>query len=84
MAYKVSRTENVVKRFEEACGDLNIEPNLIETFGGSDNNSFLRNGIKGIVLASAMENVHTVREYCDIEELKKSLQLVLKLMTSNV
>ena len=84
VAYKVDSDEKVVKRFEKVCEGLNISTKLVETFGGSDNNSFLRNKIKGIVLSSAMEDVHTVNEYCDIEELKKSLLVVLNLMTSNI
>lgn len=83
VAYKVNRDEQVVKRFKEACEKLCISTSFVETFGGSDNNSFLRNKIKGIVLSSAMENVHTVNEYCDIEELKRILSVVINLMTSN-
>lgn len=58
VAYKVDSDEKVVKRFEKVCEGLNISTKLVETFGGSDNNSFLRNKIKGIVLSSAMEVVY--------------------------
>ena len=69
----------MVKDYVEALNKLNIEPQFIQTFGGSDNNSLRQNGINGIVLASAMEKVHTVDEYCEISSLVKLLKIVLAL-----
>lgn len=80
-AYQMKKEEPVVKRFAKACEEVGLRPQYTKTFGGSDNNHFVRNNIKGIVLASAMEKVHTTDEYLEISELKKSLALVLALMT---
>lgn len=44
-AYKMEAEKPVVKRFQESCRALGIEPDLTSTFGGSDNNNFVKNGI---------------------------------------
>ncbi len=83
-AYRVGQTEPVVKRFLNACGELGYETELTATFGGSDNNNFLKHGIRGIVLASGMNQVHSAEEYSDIKELVKCTNILLKLMTSRL
>ncbi|MDD6505399.1 MAG: hypothetical protein PUF45_08210 [Lachnospiraceae bacterium] len=55
--------------------------NLITTFGGSDGNRLNEHGIQTIVLACAMENVHTTSEYIEIAEFVKSAEMTVKLMT---
>ncbi len=81
IAYEVDKKHPVVKRFQSACRELGLPVKLIETFGGSDNNVFLRNGITGIVMACSMHQVHSCGEYTDIKELVQCSELVLKLMT---
>jgi tripeptide aminopeptidase len=73
----------VICRFEKACEELQIPVKLIDTFGGSDNNNFVRNGITGIVLACGMNKVHSCQEYTTVEELERCSNIVLKLMTQN-
>ena len=81
-AYRVAENAPVVTRFQRALDSLGYgKGELITTFGGSDNNRFQFAGISGIVLACAMENVHTVAEYSDLNELQKSAELTLRLMT---
>lgn len=80
-AYEVAKEHPVVKQFEKVCKDLNYPTNLIETFGGSDNNNFVKHGITGIVLACGMNQVHSCREYTHIDELMKCSNIVMKLMT---
>lgn len=82
-AYKVEPDEPVVGRFIKVCKKLGMEGELTQTFGGSDNNSFLRNGIRGIVLSCAMNRVHTMQEYTSEEELVRSTEIVLGLMTES-
>ncbi len=81
IAYEIHREEEVVERFENACRDLGYETNYITTFGGSDNNNFVRNGIAGIVIACGMNEVHSCKEYTHIDELVKCSNITLKLMT---
>jgi tripeptide aminopeptidase len=80
VAYQVAKDEPVVTHYIEACGRLGIKTALTETFGGSDNNCFLRNGIRGIVLACGMHKVHTTKEYTTVDELGQSTQILMELM----
>lgn len=80
-AYQVSKEEPVVQHFLEACADLHIKTELTSTFGGSDNNCFLKNGIRGIVMACGMHQVHTVKEYTYPEEMAQCASILLNLMT---
>ncbi len=81
-AYRIEEHERAVSRLRTALAELGWgEPVLVDTFGGSDNNQFVRHGLRGVVLASAMELVHTADEYTEIAELVKSAELTLKLMT---
>ena len=81
-AYCVPKDAPVVKRFRRALAALDYgEGALTVTFGGSDNNNFAQHGLSGIVLACAMENVHTTAEYTDLAELQKASELTLQLMT---
>lgn len=81
-AYQVLKNEKVVKRYIEVCQQLHIPSCLTKTFGGSDNNSFMRHGIQGIVLACGMNQVHTTEEYTTVDDLEKSTAIVIGLMTS--
>ena len=81
-AYAIGMDEAVVNRLGRALAELNLgESELVTTFGGSDANCLNKNGIRSIVIANAMEQVHTVREYTSISELEKSAKLTQALMT---
>jgi len=82
MAYKIDINSYVVKRYQNALNSLGYgKAILVDTFGGSDNNNFNKNGILGIVISNAMNNIHTKNEYFKISELIKSINITLKLMT---
>ena len=82
MAYKIDINSYVVKRYQNALNSLGYgKAILVDTFGGSDNNNFNKNGILGIVITNAMNNIHTKNEYFKISELIKSINITLKLMT---
>lgn len=82
-AFKTDENDVVVGRFLKAARSIGISrPELIATMGGSDGNRFQENGIKTMVLACAMENVHTTREYAVIKELERAAELAVKLMTA--
>ncbi len=80
-AYQVAEDAPVVRRLVRACGQLGLTPNLSKTFGGSDNNAFSAHGISGIVIASAMYQIHTCQEYTNVEELCRLAELTLALMS---
>jgi len=81
-AYKVDENSFVIQRYAEALNTLGLgKPEIITSFGGSDNNNFCQHGIEGVVIANAMNNVHTVNEYFYIEDLVRSSEIVLRLAT---
>ncbi len=82
-AYQVQKEEPVVERFRQVCGKLGLPGTLTETFGGSDNNSFLRHGLRGIVLSCGMQQVHTTGEYIRITDLVNAARLTAGLMISH-
>ena len=81
-AYEIPTTAETVQRFRKAAKDIGIpQPELVDTFGGSDANRLNEHGIETIVLSCGMEAVHTTSEYIKIAELKKSAELAYRLMT---
>ncbi|MDF2537959.1 MAG: peptidase T-like protein [Herbinix sp.] len=82
LAYDIDRNHPVVTRYEKVCKELCYEYRFTDTFGGSDNNNFVRNGITGIVLSCGMHKVHSCEEYTHVEDLVKCCSIVMKLMIS--
>lgn len=80
-AYEIGEDETVVKRFQKACASLGLKGTTQYTLGGSDNNHYVRNGIRGIVVACGMNEVHTTKEFTTAEELETCTQLALGLIT---
>jgi tripeptide aminopeptidase len=81
-AYRTPPDHPVAARFENACGRLGLPVLLTKTMGGSDNNVIAQSGIAGIVVASAMNRCHARDEFTTVEELARSAELTLALMTS--
>lgn len=80
-AYCTPEAHPVCTRFEQACRRLGIAPEIRATFGGSDNNHLARFGISGIVIANAMNDCHSTKEYSTVDELSRIAELTLALMT---
>ena len=82
-AYGVDAESAVVKRFQQAVRESGrcSGPECVATYGGSDANRLNEHGIETIVLACAMENCHSTEEFTTIEELSRSAELTLRLMT---
>lgn len=83
ISYNIDENEAVVARFLKVCKELGYETHLTTTFGGSDNNNFVRHGIQGIVIACGMNQIHSCSEYTHIEELVKCSSIVVKLLIEN-
>lgn len=79
-AYRVEETAVAPCLLKKAAERLKLPVKFVETFGGSDNNNFHSNGIEGIVLANAMEAVHTVREHTHIDDMAGCAALVLEII----
>ena len=81
-AYLVDKNEPVVRRFEAACKTLGVEPELVSTYGGSDNNHFFHHGVRGVVVACGMNNCHSCGEYSSAADLTAAAKLVETLILS--
>lgn len=81
-AYNVDENHPVAVRFGKACNAIGITPELVETYGGSDNNRFVPMGINGLVVSCGMNNCHSCDEYTTVGHLVKSAELALELMRS--
>jgi tripeptide aminopeptidase len=81
-AYETPIDHPVTKRFQRISNEQKLPTILIETFGGSDNNILVKQGIMGIVIANAMNKCHSCEEYTTIEELCNIAELTVSLMTS--
>lgn len=81
-AYQVDSNHPVVTRYDKVVSELGLTPVHTSTFGGSDNNNFLRHGITGIVAACGMHQVHSCQEYTTIEELCQVAEIMVGLMSS--
>lgn len=75
-AYRISEDEEVTKRYRKAGELAGISTSFVETFGGSDNNHYTENGIRGIVAACAMNKSHTTEEYTTVDELERAAKMV--------
>ncbi len=80
-AYETDRDAPVTQRFLGACQRLGLKGELIETYGGSDQNNFALHGISGLVLSCGMREVHSVREYIFTEDLVMGAGLVAELVS---
>lgn len=80
IAYETGRGESPAANYCRACEELGITPEIESTFGGSDNNVFAQHNIKGMVLSTAMNQVHSCREYTQIDELARSAEVVVRLL----
>lgn len=79
-AYETTLESKSVTDFQKACEILGFSGGLTGTFGGSDNNSFAKNGIEGLVLSNGMYNAHSTREYTTVDDLYKGAELIGQLI----
>ena len=80
LAYRVDPDGEVASRFRTACADVGLEPKLVVTYGGSDNNHCFHHGVSGLVVACGMNNCHSCSEYSDVNELINAARLAEALM----
>lgn len=80
-SYRIREDEEVARAYAKACEKTGLPAVFMDTFGGSDNNRFTEYGIRGIVLSSGMNKVHTVEEYTHVDDLVLAAQILLNLVT---
>ncbi|MCD8053688.1 MAG: M20/M25/M40 family metallo-hydrolase [Lachnospiraceae bacterium] len=79
-AYQIAENAPVVERFAEVCRNLGLPGEKISTFGGSDNNHLVRQGLQGIVLSCGMYRVHSTGEYTMLKDLELGAELAARLI----
>ena len=60
----------------EACADVGLEPLLLRTGGGSDANIFSALGVPTLAISCGMQNVHSVEESIELEDLHALAALI--------
>lgn len=73
-----------VRLVEDACRDIEVEPRLFATGGGSDGNVFSAKGVPTLVLSSGMSGVHGVDECIALEDLRGLPELLLAVVARAV
>jgi len=81
-AYTVDEAHPSVLRHKAACEKLGLPFSFVPTHGLSDYNALYGHGLRGLVIANAMEKCHSTEEYTTADELERIASLVLELMTS--
>ena len=81
-AWAVEESDPICKRFASACGALEITPVFEAACGGSDASSLSAHGIRCLILATGMHEIHSVREYTTLREMEIMAELVYRLMAS--
>lgn len=81
VSFNVPNDDEIVKRCLASFERLGVEPVIAKGGGGSDANVMALHGIKAVVLSTGMAKVHTTSETLKIENLNKTAELVLDLMT---
>ncbi len=81
VAYETPKDAPALVRFQKVCERLGFLGQVGSTFGGSDNNSLAKRGIKGLVLSCGMYQVHSTKEYTRLEDLENGAKLIEELLT---
>ena len=81
-AWSVSKEDMLCRRFREACEAVQLTPVFESACGGSDASFLSAHGIRCLVLATGMHEIHSVREYTTVTEMETMAMLVEALMCS--
>ncbi len=75
--YNISSDDPIARLFKKATDKAGFEMILDATGGGSDTNIFNSKGIPSLNVSVGMEDVHSCREWVDINNLVKTVRLLL-------
>ena len=78
--YHLDKNEDILKYFEKACMNAEVEYITKSTGGGSDSNIYNEKGYKALTIAVGMTKVHTKEEYIEIEDMVKTAKLVVEVL----
>ena len=81
VSYSIDPAGDVVQPLLSAFERMGIEPLVTQGGGGSDANIYNQKGIPSVVLGTGMTKVHTKEETIKVENLNKTAELCLELLT---
>ena len=82
-AYRVEEDSETVRHYQKAAEAAGLTgTKLRTTCGGSDANRLNANGIEAIVVACAMEDVHTTKEQTSVSGLVRAAELATSILTT--
>lgn len=80
-AWCVEADSALCKRFCRACSREGLVPSLESSCGGSDASMLSNHGIRCLVIATGMHEIHSVREYTTIREMETMTNVVAGLIS---
>ncbi|MGE0199414.1 MAG: M20/M25/M40 family metallo-hydrolase [Candidatus Melainabacteria bacterium] len=78
--YRLADDEPDLRRVQQACGNLGITPQCIRTNGGSDNNVFMKRGLKGVVMSAGYVEPHSLKERVKLSEMLTCTTIILEIL----
>ena len=79
-AYHIADDDIALIRYKNVLKKTGIQPYAKASFGGSDNNVFIRKGIHGLCIYNPMHQIHTTQEYTTVDELEIMTEIVKELV----
>lgn len=80
--YHLSADSRVIKIAMKAAKDMGLQPEFRPSGGGSDANVYNKQGFPSVDLAIGMERVHTVDEYILVDNLMKTVEFILSIISN--
>ena len=82
LPFRLKDDAAVVKKAAKAVRAIGREPNLRVTNGGLDANWMVKHGIPTVTFGAGQNEIHTVKEFVDLEEFESGCRLALALATT--
>jgi tripeptide aminopeptidase len=73
----------IVRLVQAAARNLDVELKTLATGGGCDANVLNQKGLEVANLSTGMRDIHTVKEWLDLQDLYLSARMVLEVVTLN-
>ncbi len=81
-AWSVPEQAEICRRFAESCRMAGLMPRFERACGGSDASFLSAHGISCLVLATGMYEIHSIREYARLGEMKTMVDVIYRLMAA--
>ncbi|CAH1672107.1 MULTISPECIES: M20/M25/M40 family metallo-hydrolase [unclassified Chelatococcus] len=79
--FELGKDAPVVKRAARALGLLGIEPTYLFSNGGLDANWLDKHGVPTVTIGAGQAEIHTIREYVNLDEYEKGCRLGILMAT---